>query len=80
LLLLLLQAEKIFNQLHALGKEVTRIEPKKLQLHAKFCHQQLPSVSAALPHVAVGGWGFGCCLHAWFSSLSGVSVGSCRSA
>eukprot|EP00882_Tetradesmus_deserticola_P012382 GHRQ01013123.1.p1 GENE.GHRQ01013123.1~~GHRQ01013123.1.p1 ORF type:complete len:722 (+),score=423.52 GHRQ01013123.1:290-2455(+) len=41
----LMEAEKIFNQLHALGKEATRIEPKKLALHAKFCHQQLPSAA-----------------------------------
>lgn len=41
----LMEAEKIFNQLHALGKEATRIEPKKLALHAQFCHQQLPSAA-----------------------------------
>ncbi|WIA29902.1 hypothetical protein OEZ86_000002 [Tetradesmus obliquus] len=40
-----MEAEKIFNQLHALVKEATRIKPKKLALHARFCHQQLPSAA-----------------------------------
>ncbi|KAF6252058.1 hypothetical protein COO60DRAFT_560958 [Scenedesmus sp. NREL 46B-D3] len=41
----LMEAEKIFNQLHALGKDATRIEPKKVALHAQYCHQQLPSAA-----------------------------------
>uniref|UniRef100_A0A383VY26 Uncharacterized protein n=1 Tax=Tetradesmus obliquus TaxID=3088 RepID=A0A383VY26_TETOB len=40
-----MEAEKIFNQLHALVKEATRRKPKKLALHARFCHQQQPSAA-----------------------------------
>lgn len=35
---------KIFDYLHKLGKEVTRMDPNKLMLHAQFCHKQLPKV------------------------------------
>ncbi len=40
------QASRTFEHLLKLGKEVTRIEPRKLQVHVDFCNKTLKEVSA----------------------------------